>query len=309
MRIAFPVIFALFALASPLAWGQELRGLDSNSIPLPIADSNFGAIRRAALTPRGQFDWKLRSSYLRRPIALHFPSASSDGTTARAIDGAVLLELAAHVGLPVGFDAGMRMGGQLGQWGPGVRGNSTPNAPIAPTGGTDPELELAWGARFNAVSLRPYATVQFPLGSEDALAGEAKTRLGLGVVLGNQGPLIEWSGMLGVTYRPLQEIAGPSWSSQFVVAGGALLRLSPHWQLGPELRLAPLLGAGVKRSFLMPAESLITARHRRTQWNLGLVLGVGLPLSTVPNGPEHSELVRAPTTPNYRFIVEYGMNL
>lgn len=279
-----------------------------NSIPLPIADSNFSAIRKATATASGDFDWKLRLSYLARPLALRFPSANSGGTTARAVDGAVLFELAAHTGLPAGFDAGVRMGGHLSQWGPAVESNAPSTAPIAQFGAMDPEVEVAWSTPVGAFALRPYLALQLPFGSERALAGESKTRLSFGAVLGQVSEAFQWSLEMGMLYRSPVEFAGTSWNSQLLVGGGALFNINSHWQLGPELRLAPVLGSE-NSSFQLPAEALLTNRYRESNWNLGVSFGTGLPISSVRNGPDDSTWARAPTTPNYRLICEFGMAL
>src|SRR5690606_30348573 len=135
---------------------------DLNALPLPIAESPFTGVRGAARKELGELYWSARISFLLQPLSLNYPSAAPEGVSAAIVDGAILFELGMNVGVGAGFDAGVRMGATLGQWGAGIGVATGTTQPIASFGAIDPALELGWTINWSAAQLRPYASLRIP---------------------------------------------------------------------------------------------------------------------------------------------------
>ncbi len=302
----------LLLLLDPLqAHAQELQGFDVNAVPLPIAASPFAGVRGAEEKQLGDLHWGARTTYLLQPLSISYPSPSPEGVSAAVIEGAILFELGINLGLVAGFDAGLRMGATLDQWGPGIGAASGGTQPIASFGAIDPAVEIGWTANLKVLRVRPYASLRVPSGRQDAFAGDARARGEWGAAGTGKFWKIEWSAEVGMIYRPTTSVSGSNWGSQLRIAGGMLFQLGEAFQLGPELHLVPVLAAQVARDgtnagYILPAEALLSARYNRKYWTLSAAIGTGLPLS---RAGEAAPLSRGPTSPLLRSMVQFEMNL
>lgn len=311
VRPSLKSLVLLLLLGPSPSFAQELEGFDLNALPMPIAESPFAGLRGAERSQLGDLHWSARTSYLLQPLSISYPSPSPEGVSSAVVDGALLFELGMGVGIGAGFDVGLRIGATLNQWGPGIGLATGSTQTIASFGAADPALEVGWTLDLRVVRLRPYAGLRVPWGRQDAFAGDATARGEWGMAAAGESGRIAWGAELGLIYRPVNDISGSAWASQFRVSGGMLVKLSEEFRLGPELHLLPVLASqenrdGSDAGHMLPAEAMLNARYNAAHWDLGAAIGTGIPFSRTG---DDAPLSRGPTSPLLRAMLQFGMNL
>jgi hypothetical protein len=268
----------------------------------------------SAGTDAGKFTWALRASHLTKPLSIRVPSQAPEGATAGVVEGATLTEFSAGLGLGQAWDVGASFGAHLHQWGPGGQALAGDNESVPSFGARDPRLAVGWTHATEHLSLRPHLQVHIPLGNTEAFAGERLARLKAGAALSLTGRYLTWGSELSFLYRPPVEMSSSTWASQVRIASG--LMVHPHKRLsaGAEVHLSPILAKQESRSgeeggAMIPSEALLSIRALGDGWSLGASGGTGLPLSSSSSVHSATKLVRGPTSPLFRGLLELRVEL
>ena len=295
-------------LVSARAPAQEFGSIDANALPAPGPTASFFSIPSAEAWQGGTFAAALRSSVLLEPISGSQPSPDPEGTDTAVVSCLWLQEVTVAFGLGAGIDLSLALPIHLLQSGQGLTGVGIGDA-LDPFAFGDLRLGLGVGIPFDTWSLRPFGTVYLPTGQEREFAGERLPRGDLGVAAAVDMEAWTFSGSLAVRLREQSELSNLRWSSQAVLALGTRYTWTPEFDTNLEFVLAPTLTEQPEPSsgaagYLLPAEVLVGAHHRKDALVLGAFAGTGLPFS-VASGT--GSLVRGPTSPTLRIGVEVGM--
>lgn len=253
------------------------------------------------------FRWALRTSGLQKPLALRLPSPAPQGTSAGLVEGALLSELSASVGLGSGFDAGFGFGMHLRQSTANDAGADTLH--VKSFRGRDPRLGIGWGKTWNMWSLRPFAQVHLPLGDSEGFAGEQSARANLGIAQLLDVAALSWSSQISFLYRETQSISSTNWGPQLFLGTGVLLPVYGPLDFSLQLAVSPVLSrqegrSGARGARLIPAELISSFRYKGDPFSVGLGAGFGLPLSRTSRVHAQQEAVLGPTTPVYRAFID-----
>jgi hypothetical protein len=115
---------------------------------------------------------------------------------------------------------------------------------------------------------------------------------------------------LGAIARKSVELGPMRWGSQVRWSSGLQYEVFDDFFLGPEVVLAPVVGAQpVSGTRVFPAEALGTAHWKRPHWTLKISGGSGLALSRFDSAQEASQATRGPTSPAVRALVEWTWSM
>lgn len=284
-----------------IAESAEPAGIDLQALPLPLSAETGSMLESSVPQTSGDFKWALRTSGLRRPLTLRLPSPSPEGTSVGLIEGVVLSELSANVGLGEGWDAGFGFGVHVSQ----SQVESTDANSTARFRGRDPRLGIGWGRNFGAISLRPFAQLYVPLGDDESFAGEPSARALLGFVSSLDADFLRLTVETAFLSRKSQRISSTTWGPQLLVGTGVFVPVFGTVEVGAQIVILPVVSrqeglSGSRGGRIMPGEALGGLRHTFGSLSCGLGMGLGLPLSRTSSIHTDQKSVRGPTTPVYR---------
>lgn len=253
----------------------------------------------------GAFRFTLRTSGLRRPLTLRLPSPAPEGTSAGLVEGVVLSELSASVGLGDSWDVGFGFGVHLHQSAlDEERGDSIVAHSLR---GRDPRLGVGWSRNLGPWSLRPFAQVHVPLGDAGSFAGERKARALAGIASAFDAKVLSWSTQISFLYREAQAISATTWGPQLFLGTGAFVPVHEKLELGLQMFAAPVLSPQKDKrgAQVIPGELLVGGRYKVAGVSLGFGAGFGLPLSRTSGVHAEQKAIRGPTSPTYRGFLDF----
>ena len=307
MRILGALVFSALLLWVDAGSAQSPATIDLQALPLPLSPETASVFESARRLESSDFRWALRTSGLKKPLALRLPSPAPSGTAAGLVEGVVLSELSASVGLGAGFDAGFGFGVHLRQ--STVNQGSADSLHVESFRGRDPRLGIGWGATWGLWSLRPFAQVHLPVGDSEGFAGEQSARAHLGIAQIFDVAALTWSSQISFLYRETQSISSTTWGPQLFVGTGVLLPIYDPLDFGLQLVAAPVFSrqegrSGAKGARLIPAELISSFRHKGEPFSVGIGTGFGLPFSRTSGVHVQQKSVLGPTTPVYRAFID-----
>lgn len=297
------VLSALTSWVS-VAQAQSTMSVDLQALPLPLSADAASVFESARPLGKDSFRFSLRTSGLRRPLTLRLPSPAPEGTSAGLVEGVVLTELCASVGLGGGFDVGFGFGAHLYQ--SVVDDDRGDTLVVDSFRGRDPRLGFGWAETFGSWSLRPFAQVHLPLGDANGFAGEAKTRVHAGFASALDAKVLSWSSQVSLLYRDPQTVSATTWGPQLFLGTGAFVPVHAKVDVGLQIFASPVLARQRNRggARLIPSELFASGRYRGEHLSLGVGASIGLPLSRTSDVHVEQEWIRGPTTPTYRGIFD-----
>lgn len=236
---------------------------------------------------------------------LRLPSPAPEGTSAGLVEGVILSEFSASVGLADGWDVGFGFGAHLHQSAVDEeRGDSIEARSLR---GRDPRLGVGWSRALGPWSLRPFAQIHLPLGDARGFAGERKARAHAGLASAFDAKVLTWSTQISFLYRDAQTISATTWGPQLFLGTGAFVPVYENLEFGMQVFAAPVLSPQKRASGarVIPGELLACGRYKVQEVSFGWSAGIGLPLSRTSDVHVEQEVIRGPTTPTYRGFLDF----
>ncbi|MCB9591020.1 MAG: hypothetical protein H6718_36785 [Polyangiaceae bacterium] len=294
--------FALVSLTRPaLSSAAECDAIESPCVPAsPLwtraGQSRWLTVPSPELARPGELSLNLTSDYTYKPLLLKVPSPDPEGREIRLVHHRVSTTVGARYAPSEGVELGLAVPLVVYQTGAGTKAITDRDAdPIATTALVDPRLEgryRLWEGEPG--NLDAGAIVVFPLGNQDAHAGEPSLVFAPELIWGVRVGAFSLGAEVGVRLRKSVDLGNASYGSQLSVALAADAELLERWlSLAAEAQLlsgfAPRttqLDPSTRTSHLeRPAEWLAGVRSEPiSRLQLSLLAGTALPLGSETSG-------------------------
>ncbi len=317
--VFFGVFFGSGALAKAACTGLT-PCFDASSLWLPPGHAEFLSLPDTVIAAPGEPSFGFATDLMRAPVTAHVSSPDAGGRDVHVVDYAQDVELSASIAVLTRFELSATLPVRLYQTGAGAGGlTSQSSSSVASAALRDARLGVAYSfddlMRVPGFGARAGLEASFPLGDEDAFAGERSVVLEPNATLSYRFERFAARAELGARVRQASDYGDVRLGNQGVIALGAgvdvlsrgLLFLSLEAFALPPLasNRATAANPAVTSERWLPAEWLLAVSSTlrpHGEWQLSGSFGTGLPLSNETRAGVSNDFLGL-TTPTWRSIL------